>query len=226
MDAGSRQLLAHRARALIAKEGPRQTSAALTISSVSWFFADVCNESKAAIELIEQKSAVSACRAQPIPWPSQRPSSSLGARMGLGPSAPVRPGQVAKSSAPSTRSSMLAFQRLTTTSFYSFDVGKRFDGTQLVNVVRDASLSRRATELVDWPSRHESRLRRRMVRLGKPRQPQVSRLTSGRCWLESAVLVRQNGSWKIDFFIRSAPLRNKHGKFANVRNGSKAGTDP
>ena len=32
----------------------------------------------------------------------------------------------------------VAFQRLTTASFYSFDVGKRFAGTELVDVVRDA----------------------------------------------------------------------------------------
>lgn len=33
---------------------------------------------------------------------------------------------------------MAAFQRLTTTTFYSFDVGKRFSGTELVDVVQDA----------------------------------------------------------------------------------------
>ena len=32
----------------------------------------------------------------------------------------------------------VAFQRLTTTSFYSFDGGERFPGTELVDVVRDA----------------------------------------------------------------------------------------
>ena len=32
----------------------------------------------------------------------------------------------------------VAFQRLTTPSFYAFDVGKRFEGTELSSLVRDA----------------------------------------------------------------------------------------
>jgi hypothetical protein len=94
----------------------------------------------------------------------------------------------------------VAFQRLTTTSFYSFDVGKRFDGTQLVEVVRDAHV--RAVQL-NWSiGPLDTDLRcdvawsawENVGSAGVP--PNVRPIR----WLESAVLVRQNGSWKIDFF--------------------------
>ena len=93
-----------------------------------------------------------------------------------------------------------AFQRLTTSSFYSFDVGKRYVGTELVDVVRDAhargvqlnwSVGPLDTNLgcdVAWSAWEN------VGSAGVPRDVRPVR------WLESAVLIRQNGSWKVDFF--------------------------
>lgn len=93
-----------------------------------------------------------------------------------------------------------AFQRLTTTSFYAFDGGKRYAGTELVDLVRDAhargiqlnwSLGAFDTKVgcgVGWSAWEN------VGSAGKPSELRPVR------WLESAVLVRQGGSWKVDFF--------------------------
>ena len=93
-----------------------------------------------------------------------------------------------------------AFRRLTTRSFYAYDVGKRFDGTELADLVRDAHA--RGVQLnwnigaVDthlgcgtaWAAWEN------VGSAGVPPRLQPVR------WLESAVLVRKGGAWKIDFF--------------------------
>jgi hypothetical protein len=105
------------------------------------------------------------------------------------------------------REDMAAFRQLTTSSFYSFDVGKRYAGTELVDVVKDAH--RRGVQLhwsigemdtnvacnVAWSAWEN------VGSAGIP--PDVKPVR----WLESAVLVRENGSWKVDFFHsqRAAP---------------------
>ncbi|MFL6731856.1 MAG: hypothetical protein ACJ8EH_12485 [Sphingomicrobium sp.] len=93
-----------------------------------------------------------------------------------------------------------AFQGLTTSSFYSFDAGKRYVGTELVDVVRSAhargvqlnwSVGPVHTEVgcdVAWSS---------WENVGSAGIPPDVRPVR---WLESAVLVRQNGNWKLDFF--------------------------
>ena len=93
-----------------------------------------------------------------------------------------------------------AFQRVTTTSFYSFDGGKRFVGTELLDVVRDAhargvqlkwSVGPIDTQLgcdVAWSAWEN------VGSAGIP--PKVTPVR----WLESAVLVRENAEWKVDFF--------------------------
>lgn len=93
-----------------------------------------------------------------------------------------------------------SFKRLTTKSFYSFDVGKRFEGTELVDVVREAhaqgmqinwSIGSIDTKLscdVAWSAWEN------VGNAGIPPDLQPVR------WLESAVIIRENGSWKIDFF--------------------------
>ena len=94
----------------------------------------------------------------------------------------------------------VAFQRLTTTSFYSFDGGERFPGTELVDVVRDAHA--RGVQL-NWSiGPLDTKLRCDVAwsaweNVGSAGIPPDVRPVR---WLESAVLVRQNGSWKIDFF--------------------------
>lgn len=93
-----------------------------------------------------------------------------------------------------------AFERVTTTSFYSFDVGKRFAGTELVDLVRDAHA--RGVQL-NWSiGPLDTHLGCNMAwaawenvgSAGVPPNVQPVR------WLESAVFVPQNGVWKIDFF--------------------------
>lgn len=93
-----------------------------------------------------------------------------------------------------------SFKRLTSGSFYSFDVGKRYEGTELVDVVRNAhaqgvqinwSIGPIDTKLscdVAWSAWEN------VGSAGIPPDLQPVR------WLESAVIVRENGNWKIDFF--------------------------
>lgn len=93
-----------------------------------------------------------------------------------------------------------AFQRLTTKSFYSFDAGKRFAGTELVDLVRDAH--DRGVQLIWSIGPIDTKLGCNMAwsswenvgSAGIPPNVQPVR------WLESAVIVRQHGIWKIDFF--------------------------
>lgn len=101
-----------------------------------------------------------------------------------------------------------SFKRLTTASFYSFDVGKRFEGTELVEGVRDAhnqgveinwSIGPLDTKLscdVAWSAWEN------VGSAGIPPDLQPVR------WLESAVIVRENGSWKIDFFHSQRAAEN------------------
>lgn len=94
----------------------------------------------------------------------------------------------------------VAFQRQTTTSFYSFDGGKRYSGTELVDVVRDAHA--RGAQLNWSVGPLDTKLRCDVAwsaweNVGSAGIPPAVRPVR---WLESAVLVRQNGIWKIDFF--------------------------
>ena len=93
----------------------------------------------------------------------------------------------------------VAFQRLTTTSFYSFDGGDRYAGTELVDVVRDAHA--RGVQL-NWSiGPLDTKFRCDVAwsaweNVGSADVPPAVRPVR---WLESAVLVRQKRSWKIDF---------------------------
>lgn len=93
-----------------------------------------------------------------------------------------------------------AFQNVITDSFESFDGGQRFRGTELADGVRDAhakgvelnwSVGQLDTKIlcdVAWSSWEND------GSAGTP--PDVLPVR----WLESAVLVREGGDWKIDFF--------------------------
>lgn len=93
-----------------------------------------------------------------------------------------------------------AFKRVTTASFYSFDVGKRYAGTELVDLVADARA--RGVQLNWSVGPLDTHLGCNMAwstwdnvgSAGVP--PNVMPVR----WLESAVLVPENGAWKIDFF--------------------------
>ena len=93
-----------------------------------------------------------------------------------------------------------AFRRVTTFRFYAFDGGQRYDGTALVDLVRDAHA--KGVQL-NWSVGPLDTQRRcdiawtaweNVGSVGTPSGVKPVR------WLESAVLVRQDGKWKIDFF--------------------------
>ena len=98
------------------------------------------------------------------------------------------------------RDDRAGFQRLTTPTFTSFDGGVRFSGTALSNFVRDAHA--RGVQLVwnigpidthggcdmAWAAWNNA------GSVGTPPQMKPVR------WVESAVLVRREDLWKIDFF--------------------------
>ena len=101
-----------------------------------------------------------------------------------------------------------AFRLATTASFDSFDGGKRYPGTELADEVRDAhargveinwSIGKLDTKIqcdVAWSSWEND------GSAGIP--PDVIPVR----WLESAVLVRDNGNWKIDFFHSHRAVAN------------------
>ncbi len=101
-----------------------------------------------------------------------------------------------------------SFKRLVTGSFYSFDVGKRYNGTELVDAIRNAhargaqinwSIGPIDTKLscdVAWSA---------WENVGSAGIPPDLRPVR---WLESAVIIRENGSWKIDFFHSQRAAEN------------------
>lgn len=93
-----------------------------------------------------------------------------------------------------------AFKRLTTETFYAFDGGERYAGTALVDVVRDAHA--KGVELVWSIGPLDTKFRCDVAwsaweNTGSSGVPPAIKPVR---WLESAVLIRQNGRWKIDFF--------------------------
>ena len=94
----------------------------------------------------------------------------------------------------------VAFEDVATSSMYSFDVGQRFEGRELADVIIEAlgegveinwTLGPMDTEVrcnVAWSQWENT------GSAGTP--PEVRPVR----WLESAVLVYEDGRWKIDFF--------------------------
>lgn len=93
-----------------------------------------------------------------------------------------------------------AFQRLTTKTFYAFDAGERYPGTALVDVVRRAHAS---SVQLNWSVGALATKSRCNVawstweNVGSAGIPPAVKPAR---WLESAVLIRDHGKWKIDFF--------------------------
>lgn len=93
-----------------------------------------------------------------------------------------------------------SYRRLTTERMYSFDVGQRFDDTELVDLIVETladgveinwSLGAMDTQVrcdVAWSAWEN------VGSVGTP--PDVRPVR----WLESAVLVHEEGRWKVDFF--------------------------
>jgi hypothetical protein len=93
-----------------------------------------------------------------------------------------------------------SFESLTTHSMYSFDVGARFDGRALADVVIEALA---AGVKINWNlGPIDTKVRCEVAwsaweNTGSAGTPPEVRPVR---WLESAVLVYDDGRWKIDFF--------------------------
>ena len=97
-----------------------------------------------------------------------------------------------------------ALQRLTTPTFYAYDVGKRYSAPELSKVIADAHKSGR---IIQWNiGQVDARIDCNLAfaawentgAAGSEGQLQA------RVWLESALLVRQGDRWLIDF-LHSTP---------------------
>lgn len=92
------------------------------------------------------------------------------------------------------------FRAVTSTDFYSFDVGKRFDGDELAELVRKSHASGKVYvwEVTDPKVRIDGNTAWvTYVNRGSISDASGKRELS---WLESAVLHREKGAWRIHFF--------------------------
>lgn len=93
-----------------------------------------------------------------------------------------------------------SFESLTTSSMYSYDVGERFNGRALADVVIEAL--EKGVE-INWNlGPMDTKVRCKVAwsaweNTGSAGTPPDMRPVR---WLESAVLVYEEGQWKIDFF--------------------------
>lgn len=93
-----------------------------------------------------------------------------------------------------------AFRRVTTARFYSFDGGDRFDGIALAVFVRDARAKGRIFTWSVGPLDTQRRCGIAWTAWTDTGSAGTSPDVKPVRWLESAVLVDQDGAWKIDFF--------------------------
>ena len=97
-----------------------------------------------------------------------------------------------------------ALQQLTTTTFYAFDVGKKYDAEGLCEAIAKAHQSGR---VINWNvGPVSSRVDCAMASAAWENNGSAGRAEKiePRSWLESAVLVRQGDRWLIDF-LHSTP---------------------
>jgi ketosteroid isomerase-like protein len=92
------------------------------------------------------------------------------------------------------------FKSVTATDFYAFDVGKRFNGDQLMRLVIEAHASGRryVWEVTDPEVRVEGNTA--WVTYVNRGSVQDAAGVTERSWLESAVLGKEEGVWRIHFF--------------------------
>lgn len=92
------------------------------------------------------------------------------------------------------------FNSVTTKDFYAFDAGKRFTGEELVQHVKNAHASGKVYvwEVTD----HEVHSDEKIALVTYVNRGSIKDATSLRAmnWLESAVLRKENGTWRIHFF--------------------------
>jgi len=97
-----------------------------------------------------------------------------------------------------------AVQRLTTSGFYAYDVGKRYSGPELSKVIADAHKSGR---IIQWNvGRVDARIDCNLAFAAWENTGATGTVgqLQTRVWLESALLVRQQDRWLIDF-LHSTP---------------------
>lgn len=92
------------------------------------------------------------------------------------------------------------FKSVTSAGFYAFDVGKRFDGDELLQLVKNAHASGR---VYVWKvTDHQVHVDGRTAWITYVNRGSVKDATGTKelSWLESAVLRKQKGVWRIHFF--------------------------
>lgn len=99
-----------------------------------------------------------------------------------------------------TNDDLELFKSVTSTDFYSFDVGKRFSGDELVQIVRHAHASGKVYvwEVTD----HEVDIDGKNAWVTYVNRGSIKDATGVKelSWLESAVLRKEQGVWRIHFF--------------------------
>ena len=95
-------------------------------------------------------------------------------------------------------------RRLTTRGFYAFDLGKRFTGPELSKLVADAHRAGRTIEWKIGPVDARIDCNLAFAAWENEGAAGVAPNLAPRAWLESALLVRQDGRWLIDF-LHSTP---------------------
>jgi|SRR6185436_9710222 ketosteroid isomerase-like protein len=99
-----------------------------------------------------------------------------------------------------TNDDLHLFKSVTSTDFYAFDVGKRFNGDELVQLVKNAHASGKiyVWEIID----HEVHIDGKTAWVTYTNRGSIKDAASVKelSWLESAVLRKEKGVWRIHFF--------------------------
>jgi len=99
-----------------------------------------------------------------------------------------------------TNDDLALFKTVASPDFYSFDAGKRFTGDELMKLIADLHAAGRIYVWeVTEPEVHIDGNTAWITYVNKGSITDTTGIQK-RSWLESAVLGKQNGSWRIRFF--------------------------
>jgi hypothetical protein len=99
-----------------------------------------------------------------------------------------------------TNDDLELFRSVTTPDFYAFDVGKRFTGDELMDLIKKAHT---AGKVYVWQvTAPQVRIDGRTAWITYTNRGSVEDAAGKQnlSWLESAVLRKENGAWRIHFF--------------------------